>query len=173
MSLHSINARLLEKDFSTRHLIPCQPSFQDRPSLSTQAKLLHQAEKRLFVEYGRTAKMSRIYIPERHLVLETRDVQSQPFSEDFGPQRFSVEDDSVHIPHRQPISPCEIRGPTVANANADTGDSDILNTFQFLMRLLLDQRTRPINAQVIPWLNQGTTYERTSPFNCTRSFNKR
>ncbi|KAK6586058.1 hypothetical protein PZA11_001115 [Diplocarpon coronariae] len=44
------------------------------------SKLLHRAEEGLFVGYGRNTKTSRVYVPSRHVILESRNVRFQPFS---------------------------------------------------------------------------------------------
>ena len=42
-------------------------------------KLLHRAEKGIFVGYGKSIKICRVYVPDRNNVFETRDVTFKPF----------------------------------------------------------------------------------------------
>jgi len=42
-------------------------------------KLLHRAEKGVFVGYGKSTKTFRIYIPDRNVIMESRDVKFQKF----------------------------------------------------------------------------------------------
>ena len=42
-------------------------------------KLMHRAETGIFVGYGKSSKIRRIYIPERNVIVESRDVTFKPY----------------------------------------------------------------------------------------------
>jgi transposase InsO family protein len=74
--------RLFGKKPAIKHLHPFGiTAYVHIPVEARKAatKLLHQAETGIFVGYGRNTKTARVYIPDRHVVLETRNVTFGPF----------------------------------------------------------------------------------------------
>lgn len=67
-------------------------------------KLLHRAEQGIFVGYGRTTKTSRLYIPGRHVVMESQNVTFKPWTANSPGLLSSTsnDEDGVHQPHASP-----------------------------------------------------------------------
>ena len=66
------------------------------------SKLLHRAEEGLFVGYGKSSKIRRVYIPARNAIFESRDVKFKPFELSQPPAIEIDIVDSVPLPRQTP-----------------------------------------------------------------------
>ena len=74
---------LFNKKPSVKHLHPFgQGMYVHIPAEARKAgtKLLHRAERGIMVGYGKSSKIYRAYIPDRHVIVESQDVTFEPFT---------------------------------------------------------------------------------------------
>ncbi|KAH3957096.1 hypothetical protein HBH51_231200 [Parastagonospora nodorum] len=99
---------------SVKHLHPFGSKiFAHIPVEARQpgSKLLHRAEQGIFVGYGRNTKTARVYIPSRHVIMETRNVHFEPFSKSQAAPFFRPVAEN-EIPAAEPVSP-SLRQPQI------------------------------------------------------------
>lgn len=118
---------LLHKKPSIKHLHPFGiEAYVHIPKEARQpgSKLLHRAEQGIFVGYGRNTKTFRIYVPARHVIVESRDVTFKPFGikQYFTGVLEGSDDDDVAVVDSRPVSNRQIKPDPAASGDQQQPD---------------------------------------------------
>jgi transposase InsO family protein len=130
--------RLMGTKPSVKHLHPFGQSTHVHIPVETRqpgTKLNHRTELGIFIGYGKSVKAHRVYIPDRHVILESQDTTFRPWvpppsapasSWELNTQTVSFDDNSLREDHqniKQPRQMLTENQLTIPNAPTQSENS--------------------------------------------------